>query len=1611
MADGKIDLPDDLLLSTPKAQLEASGGNEEEKAMMGFLDDSKDQAASDSNIPLSPQWLYAKPSDSKLDIRTPNSLSLGNSTDPNQEGGRKDWRKPASQTESARRWREEERDTSLLGRRDRRKADRVENVSMRETMESRTLPSSDRWHDGSSRNAAHEARRDSKWSSRWGPEDKEKDGRSEKRTDVEEDAYGENQSITTGNRAALERDSESRDKWRPRHRLEPNSSAPTPYRAAPGFGIERGRVEGLNMGFTVGRGRSNGVPAVKIPLGTPVGSAQLEKDVSVPGKPSLSAETFRYPRGKILDIYRVQKFDSALTTVPSSVEEVPSVTQVESIEPLAFLAPDAEEEAILRDIWKGKITSSGASYNSSIKGKLVDNIAGISRELDSNEEKLGILPLKIAEETIGSFQDAANTDACQAEDRNTKQEELEVPKVESAKLLSTISKSGDMKEVDGAKSYATQTNAAENWQSVDSSMARQSLFDKLEQSLFDKLEHVAFDIRPSVPNNTSSLFVLQSLGESQSSNLQYPQRKSGSSHMENGISPEELTLYYRDPQGEIQGPFLGADIISWFEQGFFGTDLPVRLADTPEVTPFQELGDVMPHLKIGEGYSGSSDLSSKIDHSAGALGEMLENNLPPYTTATEISDFSSLNNQSWRAPEFDNLLMQQVHSGMPDHDISSQLACSEGKNFQDSPAQDEEIVFPGRPGTGGYPIGKPSRNNDGHLVNPVSYPSHAHGLRKPGIPGQNDDKLHPFGLSWSELEGTHPRQTQSSNIPSSGTPGHSLSHFDGRVASFAGVSDANTAKESWSNFYGKGPVTGTNMHEDTTMDALHFAHLEPDPNHIELDDQIIRLQLQQQHLQQSNLLSQLSHLNDLALEQVSSRNAIHQQLANQSMHELDHILALQQQQWQLELRQHMQQQQQLHQQQMLMQEKQSQARQLLLEQLLHGPNHDAGFAPSHVDLSRVNSVLDQALLKQQLVQELQHQSQHPSRHTDQYVEQLMQANFGQMAHQEHQSNLLELMERTRHEQLRSLEHQILQQEQLQLQSRQQTMGLMQLQEMEEGRPIGPGWPMDEAEQFLRNTGGIHRAHSASISPLDIFQLRQRPSHEEQLAQFDLNLQLQEQLQRGLYDPSVHQYAQSVSLPTGAGINLDVVNDMARIQGLDIQDPSPNFRTSAQGASFSSSTPSHHPRHPFVPGEFTVSQLDAVEGCWSEGDKHRSHDWVETQVQQLHLNALQQKRELEVKMNSEDRNLWSSSGYDEENSKQLLMELLNQKSGYQSTKPQDLTDGVVLERRTSSNFFSDSTSADHMLGNNSAVGASYASISGEQPQLRLVDNHAGGFESSERLLVRTNSGIVMERGSIFPGINQTSQAMYRNSNRVGRSYADRELSEPEGKKLLANNEGMAKGSASDIQESMAKQAGISSVEGVEIPNNASAKQSSIGIAGGPGAFHNEKLGRSSSFTEEIANDRVSKVLARGSEGILLKRPPVSRTLSSQEGLSELGSDPNTRGMNPTGGASDGGRRYHGGTAVNQVPDATASSKKDIHFRRTSSCSDADVSGVSFIDMLKKPPQPESEAAATAPDSTDGAQGGRSGKKKGKKGKQIDPALLGFKVTSNRIMMGEIQRVED
>ncbi|KAF5443588.1 hypothetical protein F2P56_036134 [Juglans regia] len=1591
MGEGKLDLPDDLISSKPSdhswtSKVEASGGNEEEKGLMGFLDVSKDQVASESSIPLSPQWLYAKPTEPKMEMRAPTSASLGNSTDLNPKEGwrldgsedRKDWRKTATDSESSRRWREEERETSLLGgRRDRRKAERrADNVSIREAGESRALPTSDRWHDG--RNSGHETRRDSKWSSRWGPEDKDKDSRTEKRTDVEkEDAQNDHQPFVSSNRSASERDSDSRDKWRPRHRPEVHSGVSNPNRAAPGFGLERGRIEGSNVGFTLGRGRSNVIGRGS--SSGPIGAVYSDRSESVLGRLSNSVGSFLYPRGKLLDIYRRQKLGQSFTSVPDEMEELPPITQIGIIEPLAFVAPDADEEAILGDIWRGKITNSGMVYNLYRKGRSTENFTGVE-DLDLTEQNQGILLTSLNEGVLDTSREASIDDPYQTDggamlkyglQRNMVDDKLTgaIPRLDDG-LTPKLSESNGVHgaiEIDGAQRGAPPINIGERWQMTDSDI------NKPAQSDANKFS-TSYDIRSKFPDNSSSLFGLTSPEHNQSGSID-------TNDLERVTPPEELSLYYIDPQGVMQGPFVGADIILWFEQGFFGTDLPVRMADAPEGTPFQELGKVLPYLKVNDGYAISTKPNPNLEH----CGQS-DASLPAPVSVLE-SNSSAGNDLCQPLSEFDSISAQHVQSRVSEPEVTLKLQHSEGQSFPKFVTQEEEIVFPGRPGNTGYSIAKSSGSNHHSSENSFAHPSLPNELTEPGVLNQNDNKLHPFGLLWSELEGhsKHAKSSVTSNM--------------GRAAPFGAMADPALPTETWSDVYRKNTLPDPSMYQDA-MAAHHLSRREQESNHFDLAEQLMAQQFQQQQLQQRNLLSH-AHINESVLEHVPSQNLIHHpQLANCSAPDLDHLLTLQlQQQRQIQLQQHhqLQQQQQLHQQQKLLQEQQqSQARQVLLKQLLRNQLHDQGLVQSHIDSIRANSVLDQVLLEQHL-HELQQQSHHPSRHIDPSLEQLIQAKFSHMPQQDHQRDLIELIhaQHAQHGQMQSLEQQLFQQDQLQAR---QLMGLRQRTGIEGERHIGSIWPPDESDQFLRSHAGSHRAHSSGFGPLDVYQRQQRPSREEQLSHLERNVSFQERLRQGFYDPGSMSFERSMSLPAGTpGMNLDVLA-MARAHGLDMQEPNTLMQSATQAGTFSSSIHPHNSHNPLVPNQFHVSQLDANEGHWSENNEQLENDWRVSRIEQMHINAERQKKESEAKMTSKDATLWMSDGFDDEKSKRLLMELLHQKSGLQSTEPLDAgketraPSGLYAGSSSSDNAFSVRMDQEAVLANSFAVG-SYGSHSFEPP---LQDEGGCSLVSSETMPFRSDSIALIEGESHLAGINDIGQAIYKNSNTISKSSMSNEFSEAEGRKYGPQSEGMVKGPVFEIQEGAVEQAGLAALDRGQISFNALSRQSSIG---GKTGFYNDKIGTNNSFVEEVSKERVPAP-SKGPENILLRRPPVSHTSSSQEGLSEL-SDPVTRGKIPSG-VADGS-------------DTMAAGKKDMRFRRTSSCGDADVSEASFIDMLKSnarkagPAEPQSMAGFS--EATDGSQGGRSGKKKGKKGRQIDPALLGFKVTSNRIMMGEIQRIED
>ncbi|CAI9278157.1 unnamed protein product [Lactuca saligna] len=1188
MAEGKLDLPDDLLSSKPSdhswtSKVDASGGNGEDK-MIGY--DSKDQAALDNSIPLSPQWLYSKPGDSKMEMRAPSSLSLGSSADLGlkeawrAEGSddKKDWRKSGSETESGRRWREEERETGLLGsRRERRKTDRRADVAP-----DNRAPSSDKWLDVGNRNSGNEARRDSKWSSRWGPDEKEK----EKRT---ADAEKEDESHSQGNagRVVSERDPipESRDKWRPRHRIMEASSGA--FRAAPGFGVEKGRVEGSNsnsnsnpnMGFTVGRGRSSATVAVR-----PSSPGSIE---GVPGKPPGVGDMFFYPRGKLLDIYRTQRLDPSFGNMPEKIQEVPSITQVAALEPLAFVAPDAEEEAILGDISKGKLTGSELVAN---RSRIIGSSENITVVLDSTSTDGKDGTLLSGDNIIDQNQNASRFDSqrfktSEGQDANWDQEQG-IPQMESY-ILQTRSN--------------TSTNdhchdKASNFNGPDlGSMGHHPL---------DNFHPSSFDTNSNLVNDSNSVFVDPSSEQYWARNMQ----DNTSEQLTSGIMPEELSLYYRDPQGEIQGPFLGVDIISWFEQGFFGADLPVRVADAPDEAPFMELGHVMPHLIPRHDYTTSNDPSPNLDKSSdGFQGNLDANVVSVSAPVSEMGFLSASDNPHWQLSEFNGLSGKHAQVRIPEHEGSLQHLYSEGQSFHD-----EEIVFPGRPG---------SSESASKFMNNHTVPSD---LIEPGIQSSSENKMHPFGLLWSELEGSSLRNDQPSKTNLAGGIQQQFVNLPSqRASSFNTIPDA----DEWSDIYRR-----------NAMDQQ--------ANDFDLSEKLRSHQIQQQLLQQHNLLNSQHHLNESMLDHVPINQ---KQLSGQTGQGLDHLMALQlQQQRRIELhRQHQLQSHQLNQQQMLLKEQQS--RQLLLEQLAQNQMRAAqAQAQSRADAARSNNALDQILLKHQILNELHQRSQHVDPSS---IEHLIQAKYGRQG-QGHPNELLELIAHAKHGQM---EHHMLQQEQFQ--GRQQLplplgLGLRQRMEMEEERRLGSVWPgpVDETTQFLRSAGGIPRVNSSGLSPLDVYQQQQRLSPDELS-----HLSMQERLQQ-----------RSLRMPGGGpAMNLDV-NSMGRVNQ-NMQE----FNSQLHHGGVAN-------QHPLASNRFHPSQMGVgAEAPWSESNGQMPNEWMESRIQQQqpHIDNGRQK---EVRRISEDPSVWMSAGSNDDPSKRLLMELLQQSQNPPEIQSSSTEEALALD---------------------------------------------------------------------------------------------------------------------------------------------------------------------------------------------------------------------------------------------------------------------------------------------------------------------------------------------
>ncbi|XP_026659790.2 protein ESSENTIAL FOR POTEXVIRUS ACCUMULATION 1-like isoform X2 [Phoenix dactylifera] len=592
----------------------------------------KDMQGSDNPIPLSPQWLLPKPGDNKLGVLSrefsphqgnhPDAVKApGNGEDLHNAGKKRDVFRPSlhdAETGRRDRWRDEERETNSAIRRDRwregdkelgdnRRIERWSDNSARHSVEARRPPS-ERWNDLGNREGNYDPRRESKWNTRWGPDDKESESWREKWSDSSKDVEGSRDKglphhashgkDINNHGKDTEREEHYSRSWRSnysisRGRGEPSHhQSPTPNKPSSIFGYGRGRVENGIPVSPAGRGRFNSSTST-----LSSGASRPYHLVTVSDKSdgaSGDSYTLRYSRMKLLDIYRMTDAKNFKMSLDGFIE-VQSLTQEEPLEPLALSAPTPEESVILKGIDKGDIISSGlpqVSKDGSVGRNSSDAVPSKQTKLDSvinipkadevatNREVTRMESSSlhhVVPHRSQSFGDHTHRSSHDWKDFST----------EVGSRTSDLSSSHHHKDMGSEHKHSTSVTPSfyrdetclENIEVLgfDSEMKSDSKISRQSYEVLDRESKVNVMLGQEDPFVSRDMLTARKL--------------------QPHTAPEDLLLYYKDPQGRIQGPFSGSDLIGWFEAGYFGIDLQVRLASAPPDAPFSLLGDAMPHLR------------------------------------------------------------------------------------------------------------------------------------------------------------------------------------------------------------------------------------------------------------------------------------------------------------------------------------------------------------------------------------------------------------------------------------------------------------------------------------------------------------------------------------------------------------------------------------------------------------------------------------------------------------------------------------------------------------------------------------------------------------------------------------------------------------------------------------------------------------------------------------------------------------------------------------------------------------------------------------------------------------------------------------------------------
>ncbi|RZS23975.1 hypothetical protein BHM03_00056991, partial [Ensete ventricosum] len=931
---------------------------------------------------------------------------------------------------------------------------------------------------------------------------------------------------------------------------------------------------------------------------------------------------------------------------------------------------------------------------------------------------------------------------------------------------------------------------------------------------------VSFDVNAKLPDASCPLYDASFVEISNTNN--HESHKIEKKLSEQGTSPEELSLYYQDPQGDIQGPFLGVDIISWFEQGFFDTDLPVCLSDAPEGTPFQPLGELMPHLKLEQ--------HIVVDLPSGNKSEPLDTARGNLENCVPSSRFSDTTNDQQRLLSWDALDHHVKHNvveseaavdpnkawlSLSNSETPLGTTGLEEKIFHDFTGQDTEVVlYKGRP-LGDMEKGSGKLVNENIALSRSTSGNHFlmtetgnSSFASHNIPRDND--LNSLGLLWSELEGTHRKLPLSSTVP--GSAEKLINNHDSARNAF---------------LFSHNPEQFNSINDN--FDANNLARFEAESNQFSLERQLLLQQLEKQQLQQQRLLSpQNVEFAGTLLDQVHDPMQQHHLVNQQPREDLELMLKFQfeQQRYldQLKQQHQMQQrQQQLHEHQMQLlhrlqhhepQRQQQLQKQIHLEHLLHRQLLEPGSGASNID-SHVMNMYDQVLLRQRLLSESQQQPHNLSLHHDSASEQFLEANFLQNFQRQNQNDLLDVLSHAKRGQVPTLEQKfLLELQQEQLQARQLSR---QLSGMEEERHVGGVWSVDDSGQFIRTATGPHQNYSARLSQLELVQAQaQALSSLEQPSHLQQNFLSHERMPHDPYERRPHLLDRSMHMHVGAPApNLDLVNAVARAQGLDAQGHLDQLHTFNQIGQIPSSVRSHQIR---ISEEFTVPHLDVRERHWSEASRQRTPDLMESHLKQLQIAAAKQ-RSTNLSLPGENLNAWASSLGNDGSSEHGLRDLLFH-DNFQSQQPTglavgtptssyELRDSWIYSHPSSENPFNLSSERGGLSSSfsESSFFADVGQPTKEQLLNKNMEGDASNFESN-RSTGRSGSARSFEQKQFPADIDIIEKEKFVNSVGGGSSLKRLDISnlmEGARGKLLGPRGISGTRLATDMQESGVKQA--------------------------------------------------------------------------------------------------------------------------------------------------------------------------------------------------------------